>query len=97
MNAMELNSVAALKRFMTIGQKWDCIQPETGYAPGVRELAHKDTVKIGFKTSKGVSYLGWPKAREILFIVDPNNLNQIRFKVTPEESPNLYLVYTLVQ
>jgi len=95
MNSLNINSIAALKRFMVVGQKWDCIQPETGFAPGVRELAVKNSVGIGFKTPKGISYLNWPKAKEVLFIADPSNPEKVKFKVAPEESPNLYLIYTI--
>lgn len=93
------NSLASLKRFMSIGQKWDCsmlIESAVIWTPGIRELAYIDTVKFGFRTDKGtISYCDWPKAKELVFINNPDK-EEVKFKITNPHGPRV-LVYTLAQ
>ena len=101
MEFKSVNSLAALKRFLQVGQKWKCSMYENGsllvWDAGEREIAIKDTVKIGFKMSDGrTSYLGYPKASDLRLVHKENGFSSNGFHIMIPEC-NRHLVYLLAE
>ena len=96
---IKLTSLAALKRFMQPGQKWSAYNSYGDHDFGVRELAHVDTVKFGFRCPQQgnrISYCDWPRAKQLVLVHDPNSPDHPAFRINYDEDGN-YLFYKLVK
>lgn len=59
-----LNTIAALKRCLYLGQKWHTYHHVLKRDMGVRAVAEIKSGQVGFRTERGTSWLQFPKAKD---------------------------------
>lgn len=83
---MSMRTLADVKRRMTLGSKWRCVQLfEGGKDLGVREVGKVQSDAVAFLKADGkLSWLWWPKAKDVqveddTFTIFQNGVPKLRY------------------
>lgn len=62
-----MKTLSDFKRALTVGSKWECIHCPSGNNLGIREVAAIQSASVGFHHGENISWLYFPKAKEVEF------------------------------